>query len=100
MSSTLYWETVFANRRQNLEFAAAFAERRGIVNAVHLAKEFNKEERQLLLTKKINTIFHDVYLERTYINDNCTAQEEDNVFKEENIVRLRIRISKAMPVNN
>jgi hypothetical protein len=98
MSSTLYWETVFANRRLNLEFAAAFSERRGVVNVVNLAKEFNKEERQLLLTKKINTIFRDVYLERIYINDNYTAQEEDNIWKEENNVRLRIRISKAMPV--
>lgn len=98
MSSTLYWETVFANRRLNLEFAAAFGQNRGVVSTVNLAKEFNKEERQLLLTKKINTIFRDVYLERIYINDNFTAQEDDNVWKEENIVRLRIRISKAMPV--
>ena len=98
MSSTLYWETVFANRRLNLEFAAAFGQNRGVVSTVNLAKEFNKEERQLLLTKKVNTIFRDVYLERIYINDNFTAQEDDNVWKEENIVRLRIRISKAMPV--
>lgn len=97
MSSTLYWETIFANRRLNLEFAAAFGQNRGVVSTVNLSKEFNKEERQLLLTKKINTIFNDAYLERVYINDNYTAQEEDNVWKEENNVRLRIRISKAMP---
>ena len=98
MSSTLYWEVVFNNRRNNLEFASAFGQNNGITSVVNLAKEFNKEERQLLLTKKINSIFHDVYLERIYINDNYTAQEVDDVMKEECNVRLRIRISKAMPV--
>lgn len=98
MSSTLYWEVVFNNRRTNMEFASAFGQNNGICSVVNLAKEFNKEERQLLLTKKINSIFRDVYLERIYINDNFTSQEEDNVWKEECNVRLRIRISKAMPV--
>ncbi len=97
MSSTLYWEAVFANRRLDREFAAAFGQNNGIVNVVNLAKEFNKEERQLMLTKKINTIFRDVYLERIYINDNTTAQETQDIMSEECNSRLRIHISKCLP---
>lgn len=97
-SSILYWETVLKNKRNNQEFAAAFGQTHGVTSVVKLSKEFNKTERQLLLTKKINTIFHDVYLDRIYINDNWTAQTEDNVMKEECNERLRIRISKAIPV--
>lgn len=96
--SVLYWETVFRNRRNNQEFAAAFGQNRGIVSLVNLSKEFKKTERQLLLTKKINTVFHDLYNELYYWNDNKVNQSEDNVLKEENNVRLEIRISKAMPI--
>ena len=96
--SVLYWETVFKNRRNNQEFAAAFGQNHGTVTFVALAKEFKKSERQLLLTKKINTIYHDVYNELYYWNDNIVNQTEDNVLKEECNVRLEIRISKAMPV--
>lgn len=96
--SVLYWETVFRNRSNNQEFAAAFGQNRGIVSLVNLSKEFKKTERQLLLTKKINTVFHDVYNELYYWNDNQVNQSEDNVLKEENNSRLFIRINKALPV--
>ena len=96
--SVIYWETVLKNRRNNQEFAAAFGQNHGTVSFVALAKEFKKSERQLLLTKKINTIYHDVYNELYYWNDNVVNQTEDNVLKEECNVRLEIRISKAMPV--
>ena len=96
--SVLYWETVLKNRRNNQEFAAAFGQNHGTVTFVSLAKEFKKTERQLLLTKKINTIYHDVYNELYYWNDNVVNQTEDNVLKEECNARLEIRISKAMPV--
>ena len=96
--SVLYWETVLKNRRNNQEFAAAFGQNHGTVTFVALAKEFKKSERQLLLTKKINTIYHDLYNELYYWNDNVVNQTEDNVLKEECNVRLEIRISKAMPV--
>lgn len=96
--SVLYWETVLKNRRNNQEFAAAFGQNHGTVTFVKLAKEFKKTERQLLLTKKINTIYHDVYNELYYWNDNVVNQTEDNVLKEECNARLEIRISKAMPV--
>lgn len=96
--SVLYWETVLKNRRNNQEFAAAFGQNHGTVTFVALAKEFKKSERQLLLTKKINTIYHDLYNELYYWNDNVTAQSSKDLMSEECNTRLEIRISKAMPV--
>ena len=96
--SILYWEAISKNRRNNHEFRGAFGPEGGVCNVVNLEKEFTKTERQLLLTKKVNTIFHDMYLDSLYINDNKTKQDEDNVMSEENNVRLQIRISKAMPL--
>ena len=96
--SVLYWETVSKNRRNNHEFRGTFGPEGGVCSVVNLAKEFTKTERQLLLTKKVNTIFRDMYLDSLYINDNKTRQDEDNVMSEENNVRLQIRISKAMPL--
>ena len=96
--SILYWETVSKNRRNNHEFRGTFGPEGGVCSIVNLAKEFTKTERQLLLTKKVNTIFRDLYLDSLYINDNKTKQSMDNVLSEENNVRLQIRISKAMPL--
>ena len=96
--SVLYWETVLKNRRNNQEFAAVFGQNHGTVSTVALTKEFKKSERQLLLAKKINTIYHDVYNGLYYWNDNVVNQTEDNVLKEECNARFEIRISKAMPV--
>lgn len=96
--SVLYWETISKNRRNNQEFRGAFGPEGGVCSVMGLAKEFSKTERQLLLAKKVNTIFHDLYLDSLYINDNKTKQGEENVLSEENNVRLQIRISKAMPL--
>lgn len=96
--SVLYWETVSRNRRNNSEFRGTFGPEGGICSLVNLSKEFSKTERQLLLTKKVNTIFHDLYLDSIYINDNKTREPEENVLSEENNTRLQIRISKAMPL--
>ena len=68
-----------------------------IVTPVNLATDFKKSERQLLLTKKINTVFYDINIDRIYINDSYTATTDDNIRKEENIERAIIHISKAMP---
>ena len=95
--STLYWECISRNRTNNNWFAPAFGQTTGIVTPVKLTTEFKKSERQLLLTKKINTIFHDLNIERIYINDSYTATTDDNIRKEENIERSIIHISKAMP---
>lgn len=96
--AVLYWEAVARNKGNNNEFAAVMGEIRGVVNPVGLATEFNRKERQLLLSKKINTIFNDIALNSVYINDCYTAQATKNIMSEENNVRLKIRISRAMPV--
>jgi hypothetical protein len=96
--ATIYWEAVCKNRLNNNEFAGVFGQNTGIVSVVNPAKDFKKTERQLLLTKKVNTIFHDLYLEKYYINDNYTKQSDDNIMSEECNSRLQIRISKAMPL--
>lgn len=96
--SIMYWEVVSRNRLNNMEFAAAFGMIRGIINPVNLSKEFNKSQRQLLLTKNINTIFHDLYNELYYINDNKTREASEDILIEDCNSRFQIRISKAMPV--
>lgn len=96
--SVLYWECISRNKTNNNWFAPAFGQTTGIVTPVHLTTDFKKSERQLLLTKKINTVFHDVNIERIYINDSYTAQSDDNIRKEENIERSIIHISKNAPV--
>lgn len=97
--SVLYWELVNKKRANNNEFFAAFGPN-STVTPVNLSKDFKKSERQLLLTKKINTIFHDLYNETYYFNDNVTTWTEAGAgpLLEENNVRLEIRISKAMPL--
>lgn len=96
--SVLYWETVMRNRQNNNEFAGVFGQNTGRVSVMNLAKEFKKTERQLLLSKKINTISYDNYLGSYYFNDNYTYTEESHVMSEECNSRLQIRISKAMPL--
>lgn len=95
--AVLYWEAVFRNRSANNEFAGVFGEINGIVSPVKLAKEFNRKEREMLLTKRINTIFNDVALNSIYINDCFTKQSAKDIMQEENNVRLKIHISKSMP---
>lgn len=95
--AVLYWEAVFKNRAANNEFAATMGEINGIVNPVSLTKEFNKMERELLLTKRINTIFNDVAKNKIYINDFYTKQSTKDIMQEENNSRMRIHISKSMP---
>lgn len=96
--SVLYWEAVMRNRQNNNEFAGVFGQNTGRVNVMNLAKEFKKSERQLLLSKKINTISYDNYLGSYYFNDNYTYTEDSHVMSEECNSRLQIRISKAMPI--
>lgn len=96
--AVLYWEAVMRNKAANNEFAGVFGETNGVVSPVSLATNFSKPERELMLIKKINTIFTDVSLDTVYINDNWTAQSAKDVMSEENNVRMKIRISKAMPV--
>lgn len=96
--AVMYWEAVMRNKANNNEFAAVLGEIRGTVSPVSLTTEFNRKERQLLLTRKVNTIFNDISLNSIYINDNVTKQANENIMSCENNVRLKIRISRAMPI--
>lgn len=95
--SVLYWEGVARNKGVNNEFAAMFGQTNGIVSPVKLAKKFGKKERQMLLAKRVNTIFEDVAQGATYINDNVVSYKTDDILNSENNVRLKIRINKSIP---
>lgn len=100
-SSALFWESVMRNRRNNNEFAGVFGQNTGIAQVVNLSKDFSKKERELLLgypKHSINTVFHDLYIDRYYWNDNKTGSSEETVLSEDCNARFQIRISKAMPV--
>lgn len=96
--SVLYWETVARNRRNNNEFAPLFGQSNGTVQYQRPVTEFNKKTRQLLLSKKINTVMWDVSLQAWVMNDNYTKQIENTIMNDEGNSRLMIRISKAMPI--
>ena len=95
--SVLYWEGVARNKGVNNEFAAMFGQMNGIVSPVKLAKKFGKKERQMLLGKRVNTIFEDVAQGATYINDDVVSYKTDDILNSENNVRLKIRINKSIP---
>lgn len=95
--SVLYWEGVARNKGVNNEFAAMFGQTNGIVSPVKLAKKFGKKERQMLLGKRVNTIFEDVAQGATYINDDVVSYKTDDILNSENNVRLKIRINKSIP---
>jgi len=96
--SVLYWETVGRNRRLGREFAPVLGQTNGIAQYQKPVAEFNKKTRQLLLSKKINTVLWDVQTQAWDWNDNYTKQTENNIMSDEANSRLMIRISKAMPV--
>ena len=60
--------------------------------------EFNKKTRQLLLSKRVNTVLWNYQTNTWNMNDNYTKQSVDNIVSDEGNSRLAIRISKAMPV--
>jgi len=96
--SVLYWETVARNRRNNREFAPVFGQDNGTMQYQRPVTEFNKKTRQLLLSKKVNTLEWDTAIQAWEMNDNFTKQIENTIMNDEGNSRLMIRISKAMPV--
>lgn len=60
--------------------------------------EFNKKTRQLLLSKKINTVLWNTQTQAWNWNDNYTKSSEDTIMSDDGNSRLMIRISKAMPI--
>lgn len=95
--SVLYWEAVARNRRNNREFAPLFGQTNGLVPYARPVCEFNKKQRQLLLSRKVNTVFWNVPTQSWNMNDNYTKQSENTIMNDEGNSRLMIRISKAMP---
>lgn len=97
--AVVYLNTVSSNKKQNKEFAAVFGLNTGIAQISTPVTTFDKKTRQLLLTKKINTISYNASQGVYSINDNVTklVSNEMNVMSEECNSRLMIRISKAQP---
>ena len=96
--SVLYWEAVARNRRNNEEFRGVLGQSGGIVQYQKPLCEFNKKTRQLLLSKRINTVLWNLQTGAWNMNDNFTKQSVENVMSDDGNSRLAIRISKAMPL--
>ena len=95
--AVLYWEAVSRNRRNNEEFRSILGQDGGIVQYQRPVTEFNKKTRQLLLSKKVNTVKWNIQTQAWNMNDNFTKQSENNIMSDEANSRLAIRIAKAMP---
>ena len=96
--SVLYWEAVARNRRNNEEFRGVLGQSGGIVQYQKPLCEFNKKTRQLLLSKRINTVLWNIQTGAWNMNDNYTKQSVENIMSDDGNSRLAIRISKAMPL--
>ena len=95
--SVLYWESVARNKRNDEEFRSILGTGGGMMQYQDPVTTFNKTTRQLLLSKKINTVKFDQQASSWIINDNYTKQSEDNVLSDESNSRLSIRIAKNIP---
>lgn len=96
--SVLYWEAVARNRRNNEEFRGILGQSGGIVQYQKPLIEFNKKTRQLLLSRRINTVLWNTQTSAWNMNDNYTKQSVENIMSDDGNSRLAIRISKAMPI--
>lgn len=96
--SVLYWEAVARNRRNNEEFRGILGQSGGIVQYQKPLIEFNKKTRQLLLSKRVNTVLWNTQTSAWNMNDNYTKQSVENIMSDDGNSRLAIRISKAMPI--
>ena len=95
--SVLYWEAVSRNRRNNEEFGSVFGQRYGVIQMSRPVAEFNKKQRQLLLSKKVNTVMWNVPTQSWNMNDCYTKTSQNSIMSEDGNSRLAIRIAKAMP---
>ena len=96
--AVLYWEAVARNRRNNREFAPTFGQTTGVISYARPVCEFNKKQRQLLLTRKVNTAFWSTSTQNWLNNSNETKTSENTIMNDDGNSRLMIRISKAMPI--
>jgi len=95
--SVLYWEGVAANYRAGRPYASLFGQTYGKVGYQRPECEFNKRQRQLLLSKKVNTVKWNTNLQIWQMNDNYTKQSENTIMNDEGNVRMGIHIAKAQP---
>ena len=95
--AVLYWEAVARNRRNNEEFRAVMGQVGGVVDYQRPVTEFNKKTRELLLSRRVNTIKWNIQTSAWNINDNVTCTSVDSIMRDEANSRLAIRIAKAMP---
>ena len=96
--SVLYWEGVAQNYRNNRPYASLFGETFGKVGYQRPVVEFNKRQRQLLLSKKVNTVMWNTNKQIWQMNDNYTKQTENTIMNDEGNVRLGIHIAKVQPI--
>lgn len=94
----MYWETVGRNKLLGREFAPCLGQTNGVAQFQKPVVEFNKKTRQLLLSRRINTVLWNTSTNAYNWNDNYTKCSEDSVIRDDGNSRLMIRISKAMPV--
>lgn len=95
--SVIFWEAVARNRRNNNEFASVFGQNNGVVQYQKPMTEFNKKTRQLLLTKKINTVIWNTQTSAWNFNDSNTKESVGTIMSTDGNSRLAIRIAKAIP---
>ena len=96
--SVIFWEAVCRNRALDREFASVFGfGATGVVQYQNPVVEFNKRQRQLLLSKRVNTVKWNTQDQTWNMNDSYTKESEDNILSEDGNSRLMIRISKAQP---
>lgn len=96
--STLYWESVGRNRKLGREFAPILGQTNGVAQFQKPLVEFNKKTRQLLLSRKINTVLYNISTSAWNWNDNYTKMSENNIMSDEANARLEIRISRSIPI--
>ena len=94
--SVLYWEAVNRNRGLDREFMAMFGQR-AIMQYQRPVVEFLKRPRQLLLSKRVNSVMWDTQIQAWTMNDSYTKESENNILNEDGNSRLAIRISKSVP---
>lgn len=95
--SVLYWEGVAQNYRDGRPYASLFGQTYGKVGYQRPACEFNKKQRELLLSKKVNTVMWNPAAQIWQMNDNYTKQSENTIMNDEGNVRMGIHIAKVQP---
>ena len=95
--SVLFWEGVSRNYRDGRPYASLFGQTYGRVSYQRPVCEFNKRQRELLLSRKVNTVMWNTNAQIWQMNDNYTMQAENTIMNDEGNVRMGIHIAKVQP---